>query len=219
MAGYDWGPGLGQIGQQAGDLLESGDFPADLPDMGGATYVDVPAGGSTEGLAELVRAAAPSPGMSPYEVLAQTIELAATFGDLPGGEGNLTVNEVNGWINAIQRAKVVGNDWGVVEEIRSNVLQHRVTPARVAETYGITVEEAEMLTGPGGDIKAFLDSGKTEIRNRDTGAVVTVGGSDGAPPLERQRNPPRHSQRLRPGRAVGRPEPGSHQPVDSHRGR
>ena len=184
MAGYDWGPGLGQIGQQAGDLLESGDFPADLPDMGGATYVDVPAGGSTEGLAELVRAAAPSPGMSPYEVLAQTIELAATFGDLPGGEGNLTVNEVNGWINAIQRAKVVGNDWGVVEEIRSNVLQHRVTPARVAETYGITVEEAEMLTGPGGDIKAFLDSGKTEIRNRDTGAVVTVGGSDGAPPLD-----------------------------------
>jgi hypothetical protein len=37
MAGYDWGPGLGQIGQQAGDLLESGAFPAGLPDMGGAT--------------------------------------------------------------------------------------------------------------------------------------------------------------------------------------
>jgi hypothetical protein len=150
-----------------------------------AGYVDVPAGGGTEGLAELARAAAPSPGMSPYEILAQTIELAATFGDLPGVapgyEGNLTVNEVNGWINAIQQAG--DNDWGMVEEIRNNVLQYRVTPARVAETYGITVEEAEMLTGEGGDIKAFLDSGKTEIVNRNTGAVTTIGSgsTDGGP--------------------------------------
>ena len=150
--------------------------PGWLPEsQGGFGYEDVPAGGGTEGLAELARAAAPSPGMSPYEVLAQTIELAATFGDLPGGEGNLTVNEVNGWINAIQNAAA---PWGMIEEIRYNILEHRVTPARVAETYGITVEEAEMLTGEGGDIQYFLDSDKTEIRNRDTGAVVTVGGSD-----------------------------------------
>jgi len=143
-------------------------------------YVDVPAGGGTEGLAELARAAAPTPGMSPYEILAQTIELAATFGDLPGEEGNLTVNEVNGWINAIRND---GDPWGMIEEIRANILQYRVTPARVAETYGITVEEAEMLTGPGGDIKAFLDSDKTEIVNRDTGAVTTIGSgpTDGGP--------------------------------------
>jgi hypothetical protein len=147
---------------------------------GDVVYPDVPAGGGTEGLAELARAAAPSPGMSPYEILAQTIELATTFGDLPGGEGNLTVNEVNGWINAIQND---GDPWGMVEEIRNNVLQYRVTPARVAETYGITVEEAEMLTGPGGDIKAFLDSGKTEIVNRNTGVVTTIGSgsTDGGP--------------------------------------
>ena len=153
-----------------------------------AGYVDVPAGGGTEGLAELARAAAPSPGMSPYEVLAQTIELAATFGDLPGGEGNLTVNEVNGWINAIQQAG--DNDWGMVEEIRANILAYRVTPARIAETYGITNEEAVLLSGRDAqgnlthsDIKAFLDSGKTEIVNRDTGAVTTIGGgsTDGGP--------------------------------------
>ena len=146
-----------------------------------AGYVDVPAGGGTEGLAELVRAAAPSPGMSPYEVLARTIELAATFGDLPGGEGNLTVNEVEGWITAIRND---ADPWGMTEDIRYNILEHRVTPARVAETYEITLEEAEMLTGEGGDIQYFLDSDKTEIRNRDTGAVVTVGGSEGAPSLE-----------------------------------
>ncbi len=157
-----------------------------------AGYVDVPAGGGTEGLAELARAAAPSPGMSPYEVLAQTIELAATFGDLPGVapgyEGNLTVNEVNGWINAIQNAG--DNDWGMVEEIRANILAYRVTPARIAETYGITNEEAVLLSGRDAqgnlthsDIKAFLDSGKTEIRNRVTGAVTTIGGgsTDGGP--------------------------------------
>jgi hypothetical protein len=156
-----------------------------------AGYVDVPAGGGTEGLAELARAAAPSPGMSPYEVLAQTIELAATFGDLPGVapgyEGNLTVNEVNGWINAIQNA---GDPWGMVEEIRANILAYRVTPARIAETYGITNEEAVLLSGRDAqgnlthsDIKAFLDSGKTEIRNRVTGAVTTIGGgsTDGGP--------------------------------------
>ena len=137
---------------------------------------DIAPGGGTGGLAELARAAAPAPGMSPYEVLAQTIELAATFGDLPGVapgyEGSLTVNEVNGWINAIQNN---GDPWRMVEEIRNNILQYRVTPARVAETYGVTVEEAEMLTAPGGDIKAFLASGKTEIVNRNTGAVTTIG--------------------------------------------
>lgn len=153
-------------------------------DMGAAQtagYVDVPAGGGTEGLAELARAAAPSPGMSPYEILARTIELAATFGDLPGGEGNLTVNEVNGWINAIRND---ADPWGMIEDIRYNILEYRVTPARIAETYEITLEEAKMLTGEGGDIQYFLDSGKTEIRNRDTRAVVTVGGSDGAPSLD-----------------------------------
>ena len=147
---------------------------------GDVVYPDVSAGGGTEGLAELARAAAPSPGMSPYEILARTIELAATFGDLPGGEGNLTVNEVNGWINAIRND---ADPWGMIEEIRYNILEHRVTPARVAETYEITLEEAKMLTGYDGDIQYFLDSGKTEIRNRDTGAVVTVGGSEGAPSL------------------------------------
>ena len=142
---------------------------------GDVVYADVPAGGGTEGLAELARAAAPTPGMSPYEILARTIELAGTFGDLPGGEGNLTVNEVEGWINVIQND---ADKWGMVEEIRANILEYRVTSARVAETYEITLEEAEMLTGEGGDIQYFLDSDKTEIRNRDTGAVVTVGGSD-----------------------------------------
>ena len=179
---------VGQVGADATFNMETApefdidaSIEANLAAAQTAGYVDVPAGGGTEGLAELARAAAPSPGMSPYEVLAQTIELAATFGDLPGGEGNLTVNEVNGWINAIQQAG--DNDWGMVEEIRNNVLQYRVTPARVAETYGITVEEAEMLTGEGGDIKAFLDSGKTEIVNRNTGAVTTIGSgsTDGGP--------------------------------------
>ena len=184
---------VGQVGADATFNMETApefdidaSIEANLAAAQTAGYVDVPAGGGTEGLAELARAAAPSPGMSPYEVLAQTIELAATFGDLPGVapgyEGNLTVNEVNGWINAIQQAG--DNDWGMVEEIRHNILEYRVTPARVAETYEITLEEAKMLTGEGGDIQYFLDSGKTEIRNRDTRAVVTVGGSDGAPSLE-----------------------------------
>ncbi len=184
---------VGQVGADATFNMETApefdidaSIEANLAAAQTAGYVDVPAGGGTEGLAELARAAAPSPGMSPYEILAQTIELAATFGDLPGVapgyEGNLTVNEVNGWINAIQQAG--DNDWGMVEEIRHNILEYRVTPARVAETYEITLEEAKMLTGEGGDIQYFLDSGKTEIRNRDTRAVVTVGGSDGAPSLE-----------------------------------
>ena len=183
---------VGQVGADATFNMETApefdidaSIEANLAAAQTAGYVDVPAGGGTEGLAELARAAAPSPGMSPYEILAQTIELAATFGDLPGVapgyEGNLTVNEVNGWINAIQQAG--DNDWGMVEEIRHNILEYRVTPARVAETYEITLEEAKMLTGEGGDIQYFLDSGKTEIRNRDTGAVVTVGGSEGAPSL------------------------------------
>jgi len=180
---------VGQIGADAtfnmdtdrGPMFDPGWLPASEGGFGREIgYVDVPAGGGTEGLAELARAAAPTPGMSPYEILAQTIELAATFGDLPGEEGNLTVNEVNGWINAIRND---GDPWGMIEEIRANILQYRVTPARVAETYGITVEEAEMLTGPGGDIKAFLDSDKTEIVNRDTGAVTTIGSgpTDGGP--------------------------------------
>jgi len=182
---------VGQVGADATFNMETApefdidaSIEANLAAAQTAGYVDVPAGGGTEGLAELARAAAPSPGMSPYEILAQTIELAATFGDLPGVapgyEGNLTVNEVNGWINAIQND---GDPWGMVEEIRANILEYRVTPARVAETYGITVEEAEMLTGEGGDIKAFLDSGKTEIVNRNTGAVTTIGSgsTDGGP--------------------------------------
>jgi len=178
---------VGQVGADATFNMETApefdidaSIEANLAAAQTAGYVDVPAGGGTEGLAELARAAAPSPGMSPYEVLAQTIELAATFGDLPGGEGNLTVNEVNGWINAIRND---ADPWGMIEEIRYNILEHRVTPARVAETYEITLEEAKMLTGYDGDIQYFLDSGKTEIRNRDTGAVVTVGGSEGAPSL------------------------------------
>ncbi len=182
---------VGQVGADATFNMETApefdidaSIEANLAAAQTAGYVDVPAGGGTEGLAELARAAAPSPGMSPYEVLAQTIELAATFGDLPGVapgyEGNLTVNEVNGWINAIRND---ADPWGMIEEIRYNILEHRVTPARVAETYEITLEEAKMLTGYDGDIQYFLDSGKTEIRNRDTGAVVTVGGSEGAPSL------------------------------------
>ncbi len=178
---------VGQVGADATFNMETApefdidaSIEANLAAAQTAGYVDVPAGGGTEGLAELARAAAPSPGMSPYEILARTIELAATFGDLPGGEGNLTVNEVNGWINAIRND---ADPWGMIEEIRYNILEHRVTPARVAETYEITLEEAKMLTGYDGDIQYFLDSGKTEIRNRDTGAVVTVGGSEGAPSL------------------------------------
>ena len=137
---------------------------------------DVAPGGGREGLAELARTAASGTGMSPYETLAQTIELAATFGDLsgvaPGYEGSLTANEVSGWINDIQQS---GDPWAMVEKIRHNILQYRVTPARVAETYGITAEQAEMLTAPGGDIKGFLASGKTEIVNRKTGAATTIG--------------------------------------------
>ena len=137
---------------------------------------DVAPGGGREGLAELARTAAPGTGMSPYEILAQTIELAATFGDLPGVapgyEGSLTANEVSGWINDIQQSS---NPWEMVEKIRHNILQYRVTPARVAETYGITTEQAEMLTAPGGDIKGFLASGKTEIINRETGDATTIG--------------------------------------------
>ena len=153
------------------------------PDWAHISPEDIAPGGGTEGLAELARAAAPWTGMSPYEILAQTIELAATFGDLPGVapgyEGSRTANEVEGWVNAIQES---GDPWGVVEEIRHNILQYRVTPALVAETYGITVEEAELLTAPGGDIKAFLDSDKTEIVDRKTGVVTTIGdGTDGEP--------------------------------------
>ena len=54
------------------------------PDWAHISPEDIAPGGGTEGLAELARAAAPWTGMSPYEILAQTIELAATFGDLPG---------------------------------------------------------------------------------------------------------------------------------------
>ena len=131
------------------------------PPSSTSPFVDVPAGGGTTGLAAIARQGRAASGwpmgeMSPYEVLAQTIELASEIGT-PGGEGPLTADEVHGWVAEIDNSS---DQWGMVQTIRSNILKWRVTPAQVAETYDISIGEADALVAPGGDIKAFLEDRK-----------------------------------------------------------
>jgi|APSaa5957512535_1039671.scaffolds.fasta_scaffold00814_13 hypothetical protein len=90
--------------------------------------------------------------MTPYEILARTLDRAAQV-----GQGNLTSEitsaDVNRWADRIDAAP---NAWEEVESIRSDILKWRVGTDQLATTFGLTEAQAEAASEVGGDLAATV---------------------------------------------------------------
>ena len=112
--------------------------------------------------------------MTPYEILAQTLDRVAMVGQ-ENLTSEITTADVEQWASRIDAAP---DAWEEVASIRSEILKGRVGTDQLATTFGLTAAQAEAAAEVGGDIAGTVMAQGGEYPGT-FGGPSGGGGSDG----------------------------------------